>query len=125
MSPAKKWLRTEVDAAARRELSALFVEAQDELARATAKFPEFPGTFAPPPALESLPRVLKRIREMNDGAVNATAYSIFGEEWLEFVEAVAVRRDKAAARTELIQAMAMLLRMWQHVDAYVAVKKGR
>jgi DNA-binding GntR family transcriptional regulator len=60
---------------------------------------------------------LSRQRLTNDKG-EATGSSIFHEEWGEFLEAV-YNGDADAARHELAQCMAMLLRIGIHIDDYI------
>lgn len=63
---------------------------------------------------------LSRQREKNDtGPDTATGSTVFHEEWGEFLEAVQ-NGDKAAARHELAQCIAMLLRIGIHLEDYMA-----
>lgn len=114
-----------VDTVRKRELVNLCCEAMDELKRACAKFPAFPdrlvgsGEKSTPVA-----RQLELARACNDRDEGryATGYSVFCEEFLEFIQA-AEAGDRAAAEKELVQAMAMLMRIRLHLAEYCA-KKG-
>lgn len=70
---------------------------------------------------EQIEKELSRNRIINDrdGDSMQTAETIFAEEWFEFLEAAIIKCDKAAARHELAQCMAMLLRIGAHIDDYL------
>lgn len=70
---------------------------------------------------EQIEKELSRNRIFNDrdGGSMPTAETIFAEEWFEFLEAAIIKCDKAAARHELAQCMAMLLRIGVHLDDYL------
>jgi hypothetical protein len=96
----------------------LVVAAERELGRACGKFPLFPDRFAD----MSLARVragLEAARARNDsaGGCEATALSVISEEYCEFAEAV-LSGDFEAARVELVQTIAMLLRAGIHLEHY-------
>ena len=104
-----------------RELLELLTDALKELQRACLKFPCFPDAFANSASIESANRVLSAMRKVNDSneGAAATAYTVFGEEWCELIEAISSKRDKAEARKELVQSIAMLLRISLHLDDYI------
>ena len=52
----------------------------------------------------------------------STAETIFLEEWFEFLESAVVRRDPVAARHELAQCMAMLMRIGVHLGDYLPIR---
>lgn len=105
----------------RGKLSGLCADAITELQRACAKPPFFPDAL-----LSSLRpghligEQLDLARACNDraGGSEASAYSVVVEELLEFFDA-AGRGDRAAAEAELVQTMAMLLRIHAHPSDYV------
>lgn len=91
----------------------------EELQKAIEKHPLFPDrlTDLKPEMIQCF---LSRQREKNDtGPDTATGSTVFHEEWGEFLEAVQ-NGDKAAARHELAQCIAMLLRIWIHLEDYMA-----
>ncbi len=100
-----------------------FLMAHDALAEvdlACGKFPLFPDRLLLPDEMQcDLARQLDMARQCNDtdGGAHATGYSVFVEEFLEFCEA-AQAGDLEAARKELTQAMAMLLRIGVHLEHY-------
>lgn len=98
-------------------LDKLCEDAQIELMEAVAYYPEWPDVLHP--NIEKVQRELENARELNETSDRFTAHSIFGEEYMEFLEA-ALLGDKVAARKELIQAIAMLLRIGCHLDDYVS-----
>lgn len=109
------------------ELTGLAVDAIAELRRACSKFPKFPDRLVIEDGMNTkIDRQLKLARICNDSpdGCAASAYSVFGEEFLEFIEA-AQKGDEAGARKELVQAMAMLMRIYCHLDRYCADAKGK
>jgi NTP pyrophosphatase (non-canonical NTP hydrolase) len=106
-------LETRIDKA---ELAELFRDAGKELERACVKSPRFQDGIYPFNQLE-LDRQLGRVRLTNEMGTS-TAYSVICEELLEFFEA-ARKGDRAAARAELVQTLAMLCRTWMHIDDYL------
>lgn len=108
------------DAARKRRLVSLCCDAMQELDRACFKHPLFPERlFDHENAATDLLRQLELARNNNDFEKGrlATGYSVFVEEFLEFVDA-ADRGDRPAADAELVQAMAMLMRVALHLDDY-------
>ena len=77
---------------------------------------------------EQIEKELSRNRIFNDrdGGKFSTAETVFLEEWFELLEAAVIKRDLVAARHELAQCMAMLLRIGVHLDDYLSetVKGG-
>lgn len=113
------------DTACKRRLVALCCDAMEELNRACLKFPAFPDKLDSDDGRRtSIAHQLERAREWNDrdGGSHADGYSVFCEEFLEFVEA-AKRGDRQAADTELVQSMAMLMRIALHLDDYCPAKQ--
>lgn len=108
------------DAARKRRLVGLCCDAMQELDRACQKFPAFPDKLHDYSRMTTpLDMQLATARTWNDrdAGNRATGYSVFVEEFLEFVEA-ALRGERAAAEAELVQAMAMLMRIALHLDDY-------
>ena len=70
---------------------------------------------------EQIENEISRNRMFNDrdGGAHASANTIFQEEWFEFLEAAIIKRDLVAARHELAQCMAMLIRIGTHLDDYL------
>jgi hypothetical protein len=62
---------------------------------------------------------LKIARAINDHG-RATGSTVFVEEFLEFMQAARKSGNQIAARAELVQAMAMLLRIGCHLNDYVS-----
>jgi|GEM_PF-4448398 len=94
--------------------------AYQELKRACGKFPKFPDRLLLPEKMPcALGEQLAAARECNDaeGGAHASGYSVFCEEFLEMCEAEQAG-DLEAARKELAQAMAMLLRIGIHLPHY-------
>ena len=113
----------------------LLKDAVTEFYRAVDKHPLWPESLVDDTNEEHLRRAKQRIenelcknRAFNDrdGGKFSTAATIFAEEWFEFLEAAVIKRDLVAARHELAQCMAMLLRIGVHLDDYVSetVKGG-
>jgi hypothetical protein len=92
-------------------------DAQIELMEAVAYYPEWPTVLHP--VIEEVQAQLERARANNESS-NCTAHSIFGEEYMEFLEAALIG-NKELARRELVQAIAMLLRIGCHLDDYVSL----
>jgi len=101
------------------ELRSLCEEAMDELVSAVGKFPEWPDVLYPADSLGEVETQLNRARANNESENDCTGHSIFGEEYMEFLEA-ALNGDSEQARKELVQAIAMLLRIGCHLDDYVS-----
>lgn len=101
-------------------VSGLCIDAVVELTKATKKHPAFPDEFTDFTQF-AIRSNLERTRYKNDNCKgeNATADSVFCEEWHEFQEAV-LDRDAEKARKELVQCVAMLLRIYVHLDHYCA-----
>jgi hypothetical protein len=100
-------------------LGGICADAISELERAIRKHPAFPGELTviqPDDAAE----YLGTLREMNDTG-KATASTIFEEEFMEFVMECQARRPYHA-RGELVQAIAMLLRIYCHLGHYTGLK---
>ena len=99
-------------------LSQLCIDAAYELQRACKKFPKFPDTLMEG-KIELVRMSLSAARMRNDavGGYEATAASVIGEELCEFYEAVLLG-DAHAARRELVQCIAMLLRAYVHLPHY-------
>jgi len=112
-----KQLKTNIDKA---QVTSLCADAISELERAARLFPEWPSVLYPAGFLNEIEGQLSRARENNGAESTCTAHSIFGEEYMEFLEAALKPGNKVAARIELVQAMAMLLRISCHLDDYVA-----
>jgi hypothetical protein len=99
------------------QLATLCADAISELERAARLHPEWP-TELPYSAVEVYEHWLLITRAINDHE-RSTACSIFEEEWYEFLISASKQGNIVAARSELVQAMAMLLRISCHLDAYV------
>lgn len=96
-------------------------EAVAELRRACAKFPDFPDTLTSA-GMDNVTALLSYTRDINDGKVKSalsTGCSILREEELEMTEAV-LQGDEQKAYAELVQSMAMLLRIAVHLPHYCA-----
>jgi hypothetical protein len=105
----------------RREIINLCADALIELERACRKHPEWPTQLITA-SMDDLTRVLSIQRECNDNGYG-TGVSIFDEEYLEYLEAV-MQGDAKAAREEIVQAIAMLLRQYAHLGDYIAQYKA-
>lgn len=106
-------------------LAELSLDAWEELLCAVAKFPTFPAQFCRA-ALFDVRARLGYLRDQNDRKIEdrpKTAASILEEELTEMMEAVLLG-DLDAARIELVQSMAMLLRIYVHLPYYCAAAKG-
>ena len=100
------------------ELGNLCADAISELISACAKHPNWPEELTDSMDLEYVQYVLGACRTFNDKPTGRTAQSIFDEEQFEFFEAVMLG-DAKAARAELVQSIAMLLRMYCHIPNYI------
>lgn len=90
----------------------------EELHKAIEKHPMFPDRLSDLQP-ETIQCFLSRQREKNDtGPDTATGSTVFHEEWGEFLEAVQ-NGDRASARHELAQCIAMLLRIGIHLEDYM------
>lgn len=109
----EKWLEADIDL-----LEVICGDAFIELQHACNKFPMFPDKLTHID-LAGLARPLKDMRDMNDanGGEQASAASVVLEEFLEFQQAV-LQGDRTAARKELVQTIAMLLRTYIHLEHY-------
>lgn len=92
----------------------------EELQKAIEKHPLFADKLMELTKAEA-DQALNTYRRLNDNG-RATGATIFLEEWCEFLEAVQ-NNDKSAARHELAQCIAMLLRIGIHIDDYMAKDK--
>ena len=108
-------LTTKIDKAA---VTAFCADAISELERAARLFPTWPAELKDHDEEEQEGN-LKIARAMNDNG-RATGTTIFAEEWYEFLLATRKPGNQVAARIELVQAMAMLLRISCHLGDYVA-----
>lgn len=99
------------------ELATLCADAISELERAVRLHPEWPDQLNYHDEYEQEAN-LKIARALNDHD-RATGTTIFSEEWYEFLLAARKPGNIVAARTELVQAMAMLLRISCHLGDYV------
>ena len=112
----------------------LLKDAVTEFYRAVDKHPLWPESLVDDTNEEHLRRAKQRIEDElcknmafndRDGGKFSTAETVFLEEWFEFLEAAVIKRDLVAARHELAQCMAMLLRIGVHLDDYLPdVKQG-
>ena len=115
-------------------VAVLVKDAVTEFYRAVDKHPLWPESLVDDTNEEHLRRAKQRIendlcknRTFNDrdGGKFSTAETVFLEEWFEFLEAAVIKRDLVAARHELAQCMAMLLRIGTYLDDYLPdVKQG-
>lgn len=100
------------------EVQELCNDAIMELQRACEKHPLFPDSLIPnnKPAHDEL---LKGMREINarNGGQFAYGSSVFEEERIEMESAV-LNGNYPEARKELVQSMAMLLRIYIHLEDY-------
>ena len=103
------------------ELATLCADAISELERACRKHQEWPDKLTTCNA-DDVKIFLHDARKTNDNG-QATAGSIFDEEYYEFIEAV-MQGDAKAARHELTQAIAMLLRQYAHLDDFIKQYKS-
>ncbi len=111
------WARDQVESAARAAVA--------ELVRACGKFPTFPSQFCLPD-LDTVRRHLVSVRLVNDGkseVFEQTAFLVLDEELSEMMEAT-LMGDLEAARTEAVQAMAMLLRIYIHLPEFCDQARG-
>jgi hypothetical protein len=99
------------------ELATLCADAISELERAVRSFPTWPDALLYS-STEEYEQRLTITRALNDHG-RETGVTIFEEEFLEFL-VIASKGNRKWARIELVQAMAMLLRIYCHLDAYVS-----
>jgi hypothetical protein len=111
-----KQLKTNIDKA---HVTSLCADAISELERAVRLLPTWPSVLYPSDFLNEIENQLNRARENNHSEDKCTAHSIFGEEYMEFLEAAMKPGNIVAARIELVQAMAMLIRISCHLNDYV------
>ncbi len=99
------------------ELATLCADAISELERAARLHPEWPSelNYHDEEEQESNLAIARAINDHD----RATGTTIFAEEWYEFLLAARKPGNIVAARTELVQAMAMLLRISCHLGDYV------
>lgn len=109
-----KQLKTNIDKA---QVTSLCADAISELERAVRLHPEWPTSLTGW-TVEEIKGQLERVRHANDNGL-ATATSIFAEELLEVCEAARKPGNIVAARIELVQAVAMLIRISCHLNDYV------
>lgn len=114
----RKLLTTTIDKAS---VAGICADAISELERATRLHPEWPDRLDLDQRQGNKNALLNLVRCQNDaGPENgATGESILMEEVYEFLEAAAKPGNRAAARIELVQAMAMLLRIYCHLNDYI------
>jgi hypothetical protein len=115
-------------------MAVLLKDAVTEFYRAVDKHPLWPESLVDDTNEEHLRRAKQRIENElcknmafndRDGGKFSTAETVFLEEWFEFLEAAVIKRDLVAARHELAQCMAMLLRIGTYLDDYLPdVKQG-
>jgi len=96
-------------------LGAICADAISELERAIRKHPHFPAKLS---YIEEygIAELLGSFRDMNDNG-RATGTTIFEEEFNEFLMEVFAGRP-GHAREELVQSIAMLLRIYCHLGHY-------
>jgi len=99
------------------ELATLCADAISELERAARLHPEWPTELHYHDE-EQQEGNLAIARALNDHG-RATGTSLFSEEFLEFLLAARKPGNNVAARAELVQAMAMLLRNYCHLNDYI------
>ncbi len=99
-------------------LATFCADAISELERAARLYPTWPSELHYHDE-EQQEDNLSIARALNDNG-RATGTSIFSEELLEFLLATRKPGNDVAARIELVQAMAMLLRISCHLNDYVA-----
>lgn len=107
-------LTTKID---KGEVTRLCADAISELERAARLHPQWPAELHYREEYEQ-EETLHLCRYLNDND-QATGTSIFSEEFLEFLLASRVPGNQVAARIELVQALAMLLRIGCHLDDYM------
>lgn len=109
------------------ELTLLCVDAISELQMAVRSFPAWPEELSPAGFQQT--RVidfrLQTARQCNKYKHTCTAHSIFEEEYYEFLQAALKPGNQVAARIELVQAMAMLLRIYSHLNDYVPLSAAQ
>lgn len=103
-------------------LATLCADAISELERAVRLHPEWPEELSPAGFQQTrvIDSRLQTARQCNKYKHTCTAHSIFEEEYYEFIEAALKPGNKVAARNELVQAIAMLLRISCHLNDYVS-----
>lgn len=115
-----KQIITKIDKA---QVTSLCADAISELERAVRLFPTSPATLCS----ESISYVSSKAKiwkAINDGRfvkddIHPTSATVFEEEYYEFLEAAMKPGNIVAARIELVQAMAMLIRIGCHLNDYV------
>jgi len=116
-----KQLTTKID---KQFLGRLCADAISELERAARLHPEWPSKLASDKAslFSSNAQILKAINDgkLSVSGIHPSAQTVFEEEYYEFMEAAMKPGNQVAARIELVQAMAMLLRISCHLNDYVA-----
>ena len=96
-------------------LGAICADAISELERAIRKHPAFPGELSYY-QMDDVATFLGSLRNINDTG-KATASTIFEEEFMEFLMECQAKRP-GHAREELVQSIAMLLRIYCHLGYY-------
>jgi hypothetical protein len=109
-----KQLKTNIDKA---QVTSLCADAISELERAVRIHPMWPAELSNY-SKGCMPELLKLLRDINDNGT-PTGYTIFKEEFIEFIEASMKPGNQVAARIELVQTMAMLIRISCHLNDYV------
>jgi hypothetical protein len=110
-----KQLKTTIDKA---QVTSLCADAISELERAVRLFPTWPSKLHVMDNPKFDDAILEQARFTNDSGASV-GESIFIEEWIEFLQASRKPGNKVAARIELVQAMAMLIRIGCHLNDYV------
>ncbi len=100
------------------ELGRLCADAISELQMACKKHPEWPTALTNYLDLDDLKELVPSVRWCNEND-NPSAQSILDEEYYEFLEAV-MEGNAKAARNEIVQTIAMLLRHYAHMEDYIA-----
>ncbi len=99
------------------ELATLCADAISELERAARLHPAWPVNLNYDDEHQEDGN-LKVARAINNHG-RETGQTIFTEEWYEFLLAARKPGNQVAARIELVQAMAMLLRIGCHLNDYI------
>lgn len=113
-------LTTKID---KGEVTRLCADAISELERAVRMYPTAPSSLCTESIalIGSKAKIWKAVNDsrfIKDG-IEPTSATIFEEEYYEFLEAAMKPGNQIAARIELVQAMAMLIRIGCHLDDYV------
>lgn len=101
-------------------LDLLVKNAKAQLNLALAKHPKFADIIINHNIKYRVPEILRgnRLQNEEDNGDGACAFSILTEEVFEAVEAV-INGNKVSARLELAQVLAMVFRIYLHLDDYL------